>query len=178
MPTLRKANKNLKRIILIVVVLCFCVGCDQATKTVAKGHLPSSQPVYVIGDVFLFQYEENPGSFLGLGTNLSHAIRFWLLIVLVGLVLVGALGLILFSPNIHPVNVIAASLVIGGGLSNLVDRLLNEGMVVDFMNVGIGSVRTGVFNLADVAIMVGGGLAVVWNAFLADARIDTRGKAT
>jgi len=170
--------KTVKKIVLMIVILCFCVGCDQATKTVAKDHLSSSQPVYVIGDVFLFQYQENPGSFLGLGTNLSHSIRFGLFTVLVGLVLVGALGSVLFSPNMHPVNVIAASLVIGGGVSNLVDRLCNRGMVVDFMNLGIGSVRTGVFNLADIAIMVGGGLVVVWNAFFTSshAKIDTNGK--
>ena len=51
------------------------------------------------------------------------------------------------------------ALVVGGGLSNLIDRLLNEGRVVDFMQLGIGPLRTGVFNVADVAIM--GGLAVM-----------------
>jgi signal peptidase II len=49
---------------------------------------------------------------------------------------------------------VALSLFIVGGFSNWIDRLV-DGKVVDFLNVGIGGVRTGVFNVADVAIMVG-----------------------
>jgi len=40
----------------------------------------------------------------------------------------------------------------------LIDRILNEGRVVDFMNMGIGSLRTGIFNIADIAITFG----VIW----------------
>ena len=47
-----------------------------------------------------------------------------------------------------------ASLVLAGGASNWIDRLV-RGSVIDFMNVGIGRLRTGVFNVADVAIMAG-----------------------
>jgi signal peptidase II len=53
----------------------------------------------------------------------------------------------------------AFSLFIAGGASNWFDRL-SEGRVVDFMNVGIGWLRTGVFNVADVAIMLGVALFV------------------
>src|SRR4030095_6814365 len=49
---------------------------------------------------------------------------------------------------------IGAWLVIAGGASNWIDRVV-RGSVVDFMNVGIGPLRTGIFNVADVAIMVG-----------------------
>ncbi|HEY9518344.1 MAG TPA: signal peptidase II, partial [Gemmatimonadales bacterium] len=45
-------------------------------------------------------------------------------------------------------------LILGAGLSNLWDRLL-RGRVIDFLNVGIGPLRTGIFNLADVALMLG-----------------------
>ncbi len=50
---------------------------------------------------------------------------------------------------------IALSLIVGGGLGNLIDRLLNHGVVVDYISMGVGSLRTGVFNLADAAITVG-----------------------
>ena len=53
-----------------------------------------------------------------------------------------------------------------GGASNWIDRVL-RGSVVDFLNLGIGPLRTGVFNMADVAIMLGAGLFVLgewgWN---------------
>src|SRR5207249_7753307 len=45
--------------------------------------------------------------------------------------------------------------ILGGGLSNLLDRVAYGGYVVDFINLGIGSLRTGIFNAADVAITVG-----------------------
>ena len=51
--------------------------------------------------------------------------------------------------------IIAFSTIIGGGIGNLYDRVFRSGYVGDFINIGIGPVRTGVFNIADVAIMIG-----------------------
>jgi signal peptidase II len=48
------------------------------------------------------------------------------------------------------------ALVLSGGIGNLIDRIGNEGRVIDFMNLGIGSWRTGVFNVADIVILGGG----------------------
>jgi signal peptidase II len=45
--------------------------------------------------------------------------------------------------------------VVGGGMSNLLDRLLHDGGVTDFLSIGIGNFRTGIFNLADVYILIG-----------------------
>lgn len=52
-------------------------------------------------------------------------------------------------------HIISLSLLLGGGVGNLIDRVFNEGRVIDFMNIGIGSLRTGVFNVADIAISCG-----------------------
>ena len=51
------------------------------------------------------------------------------------------------------------ALFVAGGASNLFDRLMH-GSVIDFMNVGLGPVRTGIFNVADMAIMLGAGIVV------------------
>lgn len=53
------------------------------------------------------------------------------------------------------VGAMAVALVAAGGTGNLLDRLMNKGLVTDFLNVGIGSLRTGIFNVADMAILVG-----------------------
>ena len=50
---------------------------------------------------------------------------------------------------------IGLSLLAGGGLGNLTDRILHNGVVVDFVSVGIGRIRSGIFNLADIAILTG-----------------------
>jgi signal peptidase II len=52
------------------------------------------------------------------------------------------------------------ALFVAGGASNLLDRIL-YGTVIDFMNVGIGPLRTGIFNVADMAIMLGAGILVL-----------------
>jgi signal peptidase II len=46
-------------------------------------------------------------------------------------------------------------MLLGGGLSNLFDRIAYGGYVLDFLNVGIGPLRTGIFNVADMFIMAG-----------------------
>ena len=45
--------------------------------------------------------------------------------------------------------------IIGGGLGNLIDRLSNNFRVVDFLNFGIGSLRTGILNIADMSVTIG-----------------------
>jgi signal peptidase II len=52
-----------------------------------------------------------------------------------------------------------AALMWGGGASNLIDRAA-RGHVVDFLNIGVGSLRTGIFNVADVAVLLGALLIV------------------
>ena len=61
----------------------------------------------------------------------------------------------------------SSALIIGGGLGNLIDRILNQGAVIDFMNIGIGPIRTGVFNVADLAILAG---IFIFAAFYAKKR--------
>lgn len=75
--------------------------------------------------------------------------------------LVGLAFFLFFVKEIPPLSVISWSLVLSGGIGNLLDRLLHDGRVIDFMNVGIGSLRTGIFNVADVCIMIGISLVVL-----------------
>ena len=56
-----------------------------------------------------------------------------------------------------PVFAGALALILGGALGNLVDRI-TTGLVVDFIEVGVGRYRWPVFNVADTAIVVGAGL--------------------
>ena len=157
---------TLKKAALIALILCSCVGCDQVTKSVARNHLASSSPIHLMAGVFRLQFSENAGGFMSLGRGLPGSVRFWLLIIGVGVALTGMLQFVLFSREMDRFSVIAASLIVGGGFSNLLDRLYNDGLVVDFLNAGIGHVRTGIFNLADVAIMVGSGMLVYWSLFV------------
>jgi signal peptidase II len=81
--------------------------------------------------------------------------------VLAGVFLATLFAFILLRSRLTRVDLIAYSLVLGGGLSNLIDRLVNEGRVIDFLMIRIGWLSTAIFNLADVAILSGFVLLVV-----------------
>jgi signal peptidase II len=152
---------NLKRTLLILLIVISCVGCDQATKLLAKSYLPSSSALSFIGDTVRLQYTENKGAFLSLGASLPEKWRSIIFIGGVAAFLAVVLGYLLQASNIHALTFLAFSLILGGGLSNLLDRLAYSGHVIDFINIGIGSLRTGIFNAADVAIMAGALLLVL-----------------
>jgi signal peptidase II len=143
------------RVLLILAVLCTSVGCDQATKVVAQGALKGAAPQSYLADTFRLTYAENPGAFLSMGAHLPEGVRSSILTVGVGLLLVAALMYLFSSRKLPRSQVVALALVVGGGIGNLIDRLVHGGVVVDFMNLGIGSLRTGIFNVADVQIMAG-----------------------
>jgi signal peptidase II len=144
------------RISWIALVLFACVGCDQLTKIIARQTLAASDPIIFLNDLFRLQYVENRGAFLSLGANTSDHLKYWIFVVGVGIALAGMLIYLLSAKKLTGVQSVALCLVLAGGVGNLIDRLFNEGRVIDFMNMGIGSLRTGIFNVADVAIAVGG----------------------
>jgi signal peptidase II len=57
--------------------------------------------------------------------------------------------------DIGRVSFTAVALILAGGLGNLIDRVCRNGVVIDFLNLGVGSMRTGIFNMADMAITTG-----------------------
>lgn len=152
--------KNLPRRLVILSVLLVSIGCDQATKHLATTELRDTPSRSFLGDTFRLVYAENPGAFLGIGGQMGETARFWGFTVLVGLMLLGAtVFLVLKGRELPGGHLAGLALLIGGGGSNWFDRLVNDGRVVDFLNLGIGSLRTGIFNVADVAIM-GGALLI------------------
>jgi len=154
--------ETIKRAVVILFVLLSCAGCDQMTKNIARQSLPGKEPIKMFNDTFRLQYAENPGAFLSLGANIPENMRYWLLTILTGVFLVALLTYLIKSRNINKRNTIALSAILGGGFGNLIDRIFNDGRVIDFLNLGIGPFRTGIFNVADIAITLG----VFWIAIL------------
>ncbi len=142
-----------------MLVLIFVA--DQATKNWAVESLMVQSPQYFLNGLFQFVYAENPGAFLGLGGNLSREVRFvvFALIVFLGL---GGMLWYLFTKEKSRLNLFAYSFILAGGFGNLWDRVIHErGHVIDFMLIDLGGwLRTGVFNIADMAIVAGVALAI------------------
>src|SRR5262249_10989894 len=84
-----------------------------------------------------------------------------ILTIAVGLLLIGITGYSLVSQKLDGWQVAGYACIAGGGFSNWFDRARFGGRVVDFMNMGISSLRTGIFNVADLAILVGIGVLVI-----------------
>ncbi len=143
-----------KRIIIMFSVLVSCVGCDQMTKAVAQSFIAETEVWSFMGDSVRFQLAYSPGAFLSLGSAWPDAWRTGLFSVGVSMMLLGLLGFILFAKSVSRLELLALTLLLAGGLGNLIDRVL-FGYVIDFINIGIGSVRTGVFNVADIAVSLG-----------------------
>jgi len=108
------------------------------------------------GNTLWLGYVENTGGFLSLGAGLPALLRTIVFTWGTGLVLF-VLAAVVLRGRLPPWRAVGLTLFVAGGISNWFDRAM-AGYVVDFLNVGIGSVRTGVFNVADVAIMAGAGL--------------------
>ena len=138
---------------LTLVLVLTTIGCDRVTKHVASTNLEGSPALSYFADTLRFEYAENPGAFLSLGQDLPEPIRTGVLTIGAG---IGLIAVVFALFRFHWVGLtrLGALLVLSGGVSNLADRITN-GRVVDFMSIGIGSLRTGIFNIADVALMAG-----------------------
>ena len=143
------------KLALVLLVIFGGIGCDQVTKEAARQHLEGRGTLSYLGDTFRLTYAENHGAFLGLGATLSEEMRTLLFIGLTTLFMVGLLVWLLRRPTLSNLALFAFSLILSGGIGNLIDRAVFDGGVTDFLNIGIGTLRTGIFNVADVWIMLG-----------------------
>lgn len=143
-----------RKLYLFIGLTVFLLVADQLTKLWARHHVQGQAPTIYWNDFFRFEYAENTGAFLSLGAGLSETWRFLIFTLLTGLFL-GYSLYYLIKKDLTTMGQLGFVLIISGGIGNLIDRA-TFGYVVDFMNMGIGSyVRTGIFNIADMAIVAG-----------------------
>lgn len=154
---------KLKRAVFVLLIITACLGCDQWTKSIAKSYLMEHPMISVLGNTVCVLYAENDGAFLSLGASLPRETRMFIFTGVVALFLISAFLYLILASGIDRLAVVSLSMVIGGGLSNLLDRLFYGGHVIDFLNLGIGGLRTGIFNVADILIMLGMFLFVLDN---------------
>ena len=134
---------------------------DQWSKFWASAHLKHAPPIYYLRGLFQLRYAENTGAWGSLGASWPELARKLFLIVLPVIILIIFLGHILLSKDVNrPLKGIGYSFIFAGGVGNLADRI-RFGAVVDFMYMGTSALHTNIFNVADVAIMVGLGLILL-----------------
>ena len=145
--------------IVVLLAVVGTIGCDRVTKHVAATTFADSPSRSYLGDTVRIGYVENQGGFLSMGDDLAPALRAAIFTVATGAMLLVLIA-VAVRRRLSGWPALGLALFVAGGMSNWIDRV-TQGRVVDFLNVGVGPVRTGVFNVADLAIMVGA-VAFAW----------------
>jgi signal peptidase II len=127
---------------------------DRFTKFIAVEYLKGNGSRSFFHDVFILVFTENTGAFLSLGKNWNIYMKYVVLLIIpIFVCIIGLLYLMIKETKNY--RIIICSCIIGGGMGNLIDRLFNEFSVIDFLNFGIGSIRTGILNVADISVTFG-----------------------
>jgi signal peptidase II len=154
-----KKKKPLKFIALLLLVI-LNLGCDQLSKTIVRQKIDYHENISLIENHLTLTKVENTGAFLSMGHDLPDAIRFTLLSLMPILVLGFGLYYLFTQKDLPKLMQIGMSFLLGGGIGNIYDRI-KFGSVTDFLHMDFGIFRTGVFNFADVSIMIGIGLLLI-----------------
>lgn len=155
--TLEKEKKGYARIFWLLFA-ALMVGIDRLTKWLVVSNMQLKDTIHIIkfGDtqVLNIYYCLNDGAAF---SRLSGKTIF--LIIVTSAVILWLLYLLIFGKVKRPVYMAAVSLIIGGGIGNLIDRLFNDGMVIDFIDVRI--INFAIFNVADICAVCGAGLLIL-----------------
>ena len=143
----------------LALAIVLTIGCDRVTKQVATAALAGMPSRSFLADTVRLEYAENTGGFLGVGADLHPSLRTGLFTMATGLTLL-LMSAAAVRLRVGGAALLGVALFVAGGASNWIDRVA-RGSVVDFLNVGVGPVRTGIFNVADVAIMLGAALMLI-----------------
>jgi len=139
---------------LIAVVV---VAIDKLVEVIIIDHVELFQRIHVVRGVFDITHIRNDGAAYNMFSQAPI-----ILIAIPALVMVAGLVYIAYARNrSNPILLIAISMVIGGGLGNLTDRII-KGYVVDYFDIHI----IPVFNVADMFICAGCGLLFIYLIFI------------
>ena len=143
------------RYILISTIVSLSIAFDQFSKVWVRNNFENYSEKNLIGEFFTLIKVENTGAFLGMGSELSEIPRILLLIVLPVVVLISITIYTYIEKTLDKISIIGFSLIIGGGIANIFDRIV-YGSVTDFLYINLGGVfKTGIFNIADLSVTTG-----------------------
>lgn len=138
--------------LILAGVLVGVLLLDVSTKLLVQQHFYLYQQVDIVGEYVRLTYIHNPGAAFGIHLG-EYSRQIFLVLSLVAL---GALvGMYWFTPATDRTRLGAIALICAGAIGNLIDRIRLEAGVVDFIDVGYGTVRWPVFNVADMAVTAG-----------------------
>jgi signal peptidase II len=166
-------KKSILTALLLIAIIALNLAADRITKDHAvkniKGSIPRREVLASFNlseerevEFFALEFAENKGSFLGLGKDWPQAVKIPILVIIPALLLLVLTFYILTSAKPNLTSKIAYSFIIAGGLGNIWDRAFNGGKVVDFMQMDLILFPTGIFNVADMSVLTGAAILIVY----------------
>ena len=166
-----------------LLLIALIVAVDQATKAWIVARYPGDG--VFIADVFSNDllwiiHVRNKAIAFSIGSGLPDSARYVLFIVLPAAVLIGLVAYYIKTDEFSPLQRWAVAGIVGGGLGNLIDRILRPDGVVDFISVKffglLGLSRWPTFNVADSSVVVCG-ILLFASVLLAPENRKREGKA-
>ncbi len=139
----------------IIVIIAINIIIDQISKVIVRAEIAYREVIELIGDKFILTNVSNTGAFLGMGSDLNPTVKMIFLLILPVLVLAYVIYYIITNKALDRASTISFSCIVGGGISNVFDRIA-FGEVTDFLHIDLGNnIRTGIFNIADMSVTFG-----------------------
>lgn len=130
---------------------------DQLAKVYALTRLQGEAPVDLCDGVLRLSFIFNPNGFIGILTHSSDTTKILFLYGLVSILLLFGIIFLLTSEKFTTPQQFFLAITLSGGFSNLVDRIIHDEGVVDFLQFTVGPLQSGICNPADLFVFVGGG---------------------
>jgi len=148
------------------------LAADQVTKGLVESRIPSYAIVTVIPHFFNLTNTKNPGAAFGLFADSPAAWKTAFLVIVSAVLIATVLGVVWRSRRLDWAAGLGLSLILGGAVSNLADRI-RFGRVVDFLDLYFRDYHWYTFNVADSAIVVGA-LFLIYRVAFSDDNLDGR----
>jgi signal peptidase II len=150
------------RLLFFILMLILLIGSDRTTKVLAQKELTGRGVLSFFHDTIRLVYTENTGAFLSMGADWPRSVGYIVFIIIpVIFLLAFAVYIILKRYQLSLLTFFCYTLILAGGLGNIIDRVIHGMRVSDFLNFGIGNLRTGILNLADFYITTGISIIII-----------------
>jgi signal peptidase II len=140
------------KVALLLGILGGVLVLDVSTKLLVQANFHLYQQVDLVGEYLRLTYIYNPGAAFGIHLG-QYSREIFLVLSVVALA--ALLAMYWYTPVTDRVRLMSIALICGGAIGNLIDRIRSEAGVVDFIDVGVGTIRWPVFNIADMAVTTG-----------------------
>ena len=149
-----------KRAILTVLIVLFNIGIDQLSKCIVRYSISDNETIPILKGTIVFIKAENIGAALGIGAGLPSMLKIFYLQLLPIFILLFLFRMIVTDKELPRLIIIGVAIAIGGAFGNILDRIL-YGSVTDFIQLHFGTYTSGIFNIADISVVIGLVLVII-----------------